>query len=53
MNKRNCLTWEQWAEFCREQEIDPRDNCEYGFDLGGGNSIEFYCYEDPPEEAEE
>jgi hypothetical protein len=48
MNARHCLTWEQWTEFCQEHRIDPKENCEYGFDLGGGDSIEFYCYDDPP-----
>jgi hypothetical protein len=53
MNKRHCLTWEQWVEFCAEYDIDPYENCEYGFDLGGGDSEEYYCYDDPPEELEE
>ena len=44
------LNWEEWKEFCAEQDIDPHENCEHGFDLGGGDSFEIVCYEDPPKE---
>jgi len=44
------LNWKEWIEFCAEHDIDPRENCEYGFDLGGGYSFEVVCYEKPPEE---
>lgn len=53
MNGTHHLTWEEWVEYCAEHDIDPREFCEDGHDLGGGNSIDFVCYEDPPEEEEE
>ena len=46
------LNWTEWVEYCAEHGIDPREQCEDGHDLGGGNSITFECYEDPPEEEE-
>jgi len=52
MNHRISLNWEQWVVFCRDQNIDPRENCECGFDLGGGDSEEYYCYDTPPPEEE-
>ncbi len=53
MNGTYHLTWEEWVEYCAEHDIDPREQCEDGHDLGGGNSIDFVCDEDPPEEEEE
>jgi len=44
------LNWKEWEEFCVEHDIDPRENCEYSFDLGGGDSYEIVCYEEPPKE---
>ena len=46
------LNWTEWVEYCAEHGIAPREQCEDGHDLGGGNSITFECYEDPPEEEE-
>lgn len=47
------LNWEEWQEYCAEHGIDPRENCEDGIDIGGGNSIEIVCVDEPPEEKEE
>lgn len=44
------LTWEEWEAYCAEREIDPREQCEDGEDLGDGDSYTVACYEDPPEE---
>ena len=44
------IPWSEWLEFCAEHGIDPIENCELGFDLGGGNSYTMACY-DPPEEV--
>jgi len=44
------LNWEEWQEYCAEHNIDPRKHCEDGIDLGGGNSIEIVCVDEPPEE---
>ena len=51
-DKTYSLNWKEWVEFCAEYDIDPRENCEYGFDLGGGYSLEVVCYEDPPRKSE-
>ena len=45
------LSWPEWLEFCAEQDIDPIENCEHGFDLGLGDSFTVACY-DPPDEIE-
>lgn len=49
------LRWPEWIIFCNEQGIDPIENCELGFDLGGGHSYTVACYEIPfkAKEAEE
>jgi len=44
------LTWEQWEEYCAEHGIDPREQCEDGEDLGGGDSFTVACYDKPPKE---
>ena len=46
------LSWPEWQEYCAEHGIDPREQCEDGHDLGGGNSITIMCCDDPPEEEE-
>ena len=43
------IPWPEWVQFCAEQGIDPIEECECGFDLGGGDSYTVACY-DPPEE---
>lgn len=45
------LTWPEWKEFCVEQNMDPVENCEMGFDLGDGDSFTVACYEIPDELA--
>lgn len=45
------MTWKEWIEFCTEQEVDPIENCEHGFDLGGGASFTVACYDVPDEVA--
>lgn len=46
------LSWPEWQKYCAEHGLDPREQNGDGHDLGGGNSITFECYEDPPEEEE-
>lgn len=41
------LSWKEWVIFCAEQKIDPVENCEFGFNLGGGDSYTVACYEKP------
>lgn len=41
-------SWEEWKEFCEEYGINPREYCDYGFDLGGGDSIDFEFIGDIP-----
>ena len=43
------LRWPEWIQFCAEQGIDPIDNCEHSFDLGGGNSYTMVCHDQPDE----
>lgn len=45
------LPWWQWVEFCAVQDVDPHEESEVGFDLGGGNSFTVACYYPPDEEA--
>lgn len=45
------LPWPEWVEFCTEHGIDPIEDCECGFDLGGGDSFTVACYYPPDEEA--
>ncbi len=47
------LNWEEWQKYCAEHGLDPRKQLEDGRDLGGGNSIEIVCHDDPPEEYKE
>ena len=47
------LNWPEWEEYCVEHGIDPREHLEDSLDLGGGNSIEIICSDEPPEEYEE
>lgn len=42
------LSWAEWLEYCAEHNLDPREQSEDGYDLGGGNSITFECHDDPP-----
>lgn len=49
-DKTHRLSWPGWVEYCAEHDIDPREHCEDGYDLGGGNSITIMCADDPPEE---
>jgi len=35
------INWEDWKELCEKYEIDPYEEIEFGFDLGGGNSEDF------------
>jgi len=44
--------WEDWKEFCAEQNIDPYEHCDYGFDLGGGDSFDIEYIGDYPEREE-
>ena len=47
------LTWEQWVEYCAEHNINPHQQCEDGYDLGGGDSFTVACHDKPPKEYEE
>ncbi len=47
------LNWEEWQKYCAEHNIDPREHCEDGQDLGGGNSLEIICVDDPPKEDDD
>ena len=44
------LNWEEWQEYCAEHGLDPRETCEDSHDLGGGDSYEVVCYDEPREE---
>ena len=44
--------WGEWVEYCAEHGINPREQSEDGYDLGGGNSATVICIEDPPEEED-
>ncbi len=44
------MNWLEWKDYCAVHDINPREFLEDHYDLGGGNSITFECYEDPPEE---
>lgn len=43
------LNWPEWVQFCAEQDIDPIENREFGFDLGGGDSYDVVCCDQPDE----
>ena len=43
------LNWEEWQEYCAEHGLDPRKTCEDGVDLGGGDSYEVVCIDEPRE----
>ena len=47
------LNWLQWKEYCAEHDLDPRECCEDGIDLGGGHSLNIICSVDPPEEEDD
>lgn len=32
--------WEEWKKFCERQEIDPYENADWSWDLGGGDSLD-------------
>jgi len=44
------LPWWQWVQFCAEQDMDPYEESEIGFDLGLGSSFTVACYY-PPDDA--
>jgi len=44
------VTWEQCERYCDERDINPREQCEDGEDLGGGDSYTVVCNDEPPEE---
>ena len=47
------MNWKEWVEYCAEHGIDPRENREDYYDLGGGNSLTFECHDDPLEKEEQ
>lgn len=47
------LNWEEWQEYCLEHELNPRKTCEDSRDLGGGDSYEVVCIDEPPKEEHE
>ena len=51
-DKRVRLSWPEWVEYCAEHGIDPREQCEDGHDLGGGDSYEVVCYDVPEEDID-
>ena len=44
------LNWEEWQEYCAEHGLDSRKTCEDSVDLGGGDSYEVVCVDEPPRE---
>ena len=43
--------WDRWVELCSERDINPREEVEFGLDIGGGDSIDFeYIGEIPTED---
>ena len=46
------LNWEEWKEYCLEHSINPYENCENSHDLGGGNSYEVVCVDEPIREED-
>ncbi len=44
------LNWQEWQEYCADNGIDPHENCEGGVDLGGGDSYEVVCVDEPIKE---
>lgn len=53
MSPTHYLSWEEWQDYCLAHGLNPREQSEDGHDLGGGNSMDFVCYEDPPEKEKE
>ena len=47
------MNWKEWVEYCAEHGIDPRENREHYYDLGGGNSLTFERHDDPLEKEEQ
>jgi len=45
------LTWQQWVAYCAEHGLDPYEQEEDGYDLGGGDSFTIACYERPPKKS--
>ena len=45
--------WDEWVEFCHEQEIDPYEESSLGFDLGGGDSFTVDYKGDYPKKEED
>lgn len=41
--------WEEWKEGCLQRDIDPYEEDEVGFDLGGGDSETFVFVGEKPE----
>ncbi|GAG74968.1 unnamed protein product [marine sediment metagenome] len=50
MSKIHYITdWEDWEKFCALEDIDPYENVDHGFDLGGGNTFDIEYIGDLPE----
>lgn len=44
--------WKDWKELCENHGIDPYENVDFGFDLGGGDSDNYEFLGDIPEKEE-
>lgn len=53
MGKIHYITdWEDWKKFCTLEDIDPYENVDHSFDLGGGNTFDIEYIGDIPEKEE-
>jgi len=50
--KIHLLSWINYKKVTRHYDVDPYEELEFGIDLGGGDSENFICLDDPPERKE-
>lgn len=43
--------WWKWVEICAEADMDPYENVDLGYDIGGGDSIDYEYVGDMPERS--
>ena len=46
------LNWQEWKEYCAEHGLDPHKTCEDSHDLGGGDSYEVVCVDEPMQQLD-